>query len=132
MAQDALNRWWGPAMQMLGPSDAASLNSSETMKWNIKVESNDTVRNRFIDRTVPQAEAAGLIIPDPELKYNEDTKTWKTGPINWEEFFNVVKGFGPCNKQRLKARNEAEENGKWVMEAAIAYASKKSKQQQAA
>jgi ring-1,2-phenylacetyl-CoA epoxidase subunit PaaA len=131
MAQDALNRWWGPAMQMLGPSDAASLNSSETMKWNIKVESNDTVRNRFIDRTVPQAEAAGLVIPDPELKYNTETQTWETGPINWEEFFNVVKGFGPCNKQRLKARNEAEENGKWVIEAANAHAAKKSKKQAA-
>jgi ring-1,2-phenylacetyl-CoA epoxidase subunit PaaA len=132
MAQDALNRWWGPAMQMLGPSDAASLNSSETMKWNIKVESNDTVRNRFIDRTVPQAQAAGLIIPDPDLKFNEETKVWETGPINWEEFFNVVKGFGPCNKQRLKARNEAEENGKWVMEAAKAYAKKKAAYQRAA
>lgn len=124
MAQDSLNRWWGPSMQMLGPSDADSKNSAETMKWKIKVESNDTVRQRFIDRTVPQAEAAGLTIPDPDLKYNEETEHWEIGEINWEEFYQVIKGFGPCNHKRMKARRDAEAEGKWVREAAAAYAKK--------
>ena len=125
MAQDALNRWWGPSMQMLGPSDAQSKNSAVTMGWKIKVESNDTVRQRFIDRTVPQAHAAGLTIPDPDLKYNEETEHWEIGPIDWEEFYQVIKGNGPCNAKRMKARRAAEENGAWVREADAAYAKKK-------
>lgn len=125
MAQDALNRWWWPSIQMLGPSDAASKNSDETMKWKIKVESNDTVRQRFIDRTVPQAEAAGLTIPDPDLKYNESTGHWEIGEVDWTEFYQVIKGNGPCNRKRLKARQQAEHEGKWVREAAAAYARKK-------
>jgi ring-1,2-phenylacetyl-CoA epoxidase subunit PaaA len=124
MAQDSLNRWWWPAIQMLGPSDANSSNSAETMKWNIKVESNDTIRQRFIDRTVPQAEAAGLTIPDPDLKFNEETQHWEIGEIDWSEFYQVIKGYGPCNKKRLKARQEAEGEGAWVREAAKAYAEK--------
>ncbi len=124
MAQDALNRWWGPSIQMLGPSDAASVNSSETMKWNIKVESNDVVRQRFIDRTVPQAHAAGLIIPDPELKFNEETEHWEIGEPDWDEFYRVIKGHGPCNRKRLKARQDAEKEGEWVRAAAQAYADK--------
>lgn len=124
MAQDSLNRWWGPSMQMLGPSDADSKNSAETMKWKIKVESNDTVRQRFIDRTVPQAQAAGLTIPDPDLKYNEETEHWEIGEINWEEFYQVIKGHGPCNQKRMKARQNAESEGQWVREAAAAYAKK--------
>lgn len=124
MAQDSLNRWWGPSMQMLGPSDADSKNSAETMKWKIKVESNDTVRQRFIDRTVPQAEAAGLTIPDPDLKYNEETEHWEIGEIDWDEFYQVIKGHGPCNHKRMKARQSAESEGKWVREAAAAYAKK--------
>lgn len=125
MAQDALNRWWGPSMQMLGPSDAQSKNSAVTMGWKIKVESNDTVRQRFIDRTVPQAHAAGLTIPDPDLKYNEETEHWEIGPIDWDEFYQVIKGNGPCNAKRMKARREAEANGAWVREADAAYAKKK-------
>lgn len=124
MAQDALNRWWWPSIQMLGPSDAQSKNSDETMRWRIKVESNDTVRQRFIDRTVPQAEAAGLTIPDPDLKYNEETEHWEIGEIEWTEFYRVIKGHGPCNRKRLKARQDAEREGQWVREAAAAYAEK--------
>ncbi len=130
MAQDSLNRWWGPSMQMLGPSDADSKNSAETMKWKIKVESNDTVRQRFIDRTVPQAHAAGLTIPDPDLKYNEETEHWEIGDINWEEFYQVIKGHGPCNQKRMKARQNAESEGKWVREAAAAYAKKQRAKQE--
>jgi len=129
MAQDALNRWWGPSMQMLGPSDAASANSEETMKWQIKVESNDTVRQRFIDRTVPQATAAGLTIPDADLKFNDATGHWEIGEIEWEEFYRVVKGKGPCNRQRLEARRKAEDEGAWVREAAAAYAAKQAQRQ---
>ncbi|HKL03856.1 MAG TPA: 1,2-phenylacetyl-CoA epoxidase subunit PaaA [Cryomorphaceae bacterium] len=125
MAQDSLNRWWGPSMQMLGPSDADSKNTAETMKWKIKVESNDTVRQRFIDRTVPQAIAAGLTIPDPDLKFNEETQHWEIGEIDWEEFYQVIKGYGPCNHKRLKARQDAEAEGAWVREAAAAHAEKK-------
>lgn len=132
MAQDALNRWWWPAIQMLGPSDANSPNSAETMRWQIKIESNDEVRQRFVDRTVPQAQAAGLTIPDPDLKFNEATGHWEIGEINWAEFNAVIRGFGPCNNKRLKARRDAEANGKWVMEAAAAYAAKRQARQQAA
>ncbi len=124
MAQDALNRWWWPSIQMLGPSDAQSKNSEETMRWQIKVESNDTVRQRFIDRTVPQAQAAGLIIPDPDLKFNDETGHWEIGEIDWAEFYQVVKGFGPCNRQRIEARQAAESEGAWVSAAAAAYAEK--------
>ncbi len=129
LAQDALNRWWGPAMQMLGPPDDNSPNSAETMRWQIKVESNDVVRQRFIDRTVPQAHAAGLTIPDDQLKFNEQTEHWEIGPIDWDEFWRVVKGNGPCNKKRIETRINAEEAGQWVLEAAKAYAEKHSKQQ---
>jgi ring-1,2-phenylacetyl-CoA epoxidase subunit PaaA len=132
MAQDALNRWWGPAIQMLGPSDKDSVNSAETMKWNIKVESNDVVRQRFIDRTVPQAHAAGLSIPDPELKFDESTGHWHIGEPDWDEFYRVIKGHGPCNRKRLKARQDAEKEGQWVREAAAAYAEKKKAQPKAA
>ncbi|MFT5972409.1 MAG: ring-1,2-phenylacetyl-CoA epoxidase subunit PaaA [Cryomorphaceae bacterium] len=124
MAQDSLNRWWWPSIQMLGPSDAESKNSAETMKWNIKVESNDTIRQRFIDRTVPQAEAAGLTLPDPDLNFNEETQHWEIGEIKWDEFFQVIKGNGPCNHKRMEARKKAEEEGKWVREAMKAHAEK--------
>jgi ring-1,2-phenylacetyl-CoA epoxidase subunit PaaA len=125
MAQDALNRWWWPSVQMLGPSDAESKNSDETMRWRIKVESNDSVRQRFIDRTVPQAEAAGLTIPDPDLKYNEASGHWEIGEIEWTEFYQVIKGNGPCNLNRIKARQAAENEGAWVRAASAAYAEKK-------
>lgn len=129
MAQEALNRWWGPAMQMLGPPDDNSPNSEETMRWKIKVESNDTVRQRFIDRTIPQAHAAGLTIPDDQARYNEETGHWEIGPIDWDEFWRTVKGNGPCNKQRINARAKAEREGQWVLEAANAYAKKQGKKQ---
>ncbi len=125
MAQDALNRWWWPAIMMLGPSDDNSPNTEELMRWRVKMESNDAIRERFIDRTVPQADYIGLSIPDPELKIDEATGHYKHGPINWEEFFNVIKGNGPCNKSRLKTRVDADRNGKWVREAAEAYAAKR-------
>ncbi|MBI2272025.1 MAG: 1,2-phenylacetyl-CoA epoxidase subunit A [Bacteroidetes bacterium] len=124
MAQDALNRWWWPAIMMLGPSDDNSPNSAELMNWKVKMESNDSIRQRFIDRTVPQGDYIGLTFPDPLLKFNQETGHYKHGPINWEEFFNVVKGNGPCNKERLKARVDADKDGKWVREAAEAYAMK--------
>lgn len=124
MAQDALNRWWWPAIMMLGPSDDNSPNSAELMRWKVKIESNDSIRQRFIDRTVPQGDFIGLTFPDPDLKFNKETGHYTHGPINWEEFFNVVKGNGPCNKERLKARVDADKNGKWVREAAEAYAAK--------
>lgn len=129
MAQDALNRWWWPSIQMLGPSDADSKNSDETMRWKIKVESNDTVRQRFIDRTIPQAEAAGLTIPDPDLKFNEETGHWEIGEVDWTEFYQVIKGNGPCNRKRLKARQAAESEGEWVRKASAAYAEKQKRKQ---
>lgn len=125
MAQDALNRWWWPSVMMLGPSDKDSVNSDDLMKWKVKLESNDEIRQRFIDRTVPQAEFIGLHMPDKDLKLNEKTGHYEHGPINWDEFFNVIKGNGPCNKERLKARIDADKEGKWVREAAEAYAEKK-------
>jgi ring-1,2-phenylacetyl-CoA epoxidase subunit PaaA len=126
MAQDALNRWWWPSLMMFGPSDADSPNSAEMMKWNVKRESNDELRQRFIDRTIPQAEFLNLTVPDKDLKLNEATGHYEFGEINWDEFYNVVKGNGPCNKERLNARKSADEKGRWVREAAEAYANKKS------
>jgi ring-1,2-phenylacetyl-CoA epoxidase subunit PaaA len=126
MAQDALNRWWWPAIMMLGPSDAASPNTEQLMRWKVKLETNDEIRQRFIDRTVPQADFLGLTIPDAAMKFNETTGHYEHGEINWQEFFDVVAGNGPCNKKRLKARVDADKNGAWVREAANAYAAKKS------
>lgn len=125
MAQDAMNRWWWPSLMMFGPNDSDSVHSAQSMKWRIKRASNDELRQRFVDMTVPQAELIGLKVPDPDLKWNAERKSYDFGPINWEEFWNVVKGHGPCNKQRLEHRIAAHENGKWVREAAIAYAEKK-------
>lgn len=124
MAQDALNRWWWPSLMMFGPTDDNSPNSAQSMKWKIKRKSNDELRQEFIDKTVPQAEFLGLTIPDPDLKWNEEIGHYDFGEINWEEFFNVIKGNGPCNKQRLSARVKAHEEGAWVREAANAYAKK--------
>ena len=125
MAQDALNRWWWPAIMMLGPSDAASPNTEQLMRWKVKLETNDEIRQRFIDRTVPQADFLGLTIPDEAMKFNETTGHYEHGEINWKEFFDVVAGNGPCNKKRLKARVDADKNGAWVREATHAYAAKK-------
>ncbi len=124
LAQDALNRWWWPAIMMLGPSDDQSPNSDQLMRWKVKMESNDDIRQRFIDRTVPQADFIGLSIPDKDMKFDAATGHYEHGPINWEEFFDVIKGNGPCNSQRLKARVDADKNGKWVRDAALAYAKK--------
>ncbi|MBL7913704.1 MAG: 1,2-phenylacetyl-CoA epoxidase subunit A [Bacteroidia bacterium] len=124
MAQDAMNRFWWPALMMFGPSDTDSPNSAELMRWKVKLYSNDELRQRFIDRTVPQAEAIGLKIPDPKLKYNETTRHYEHGEIDWQEFKNVVNGNGPCNRERLRARVKADADGKWVRDAAEAYAKK--------
>ncbi len=124
MAQEALNRWWWPALMMFGPTDDLSPNSAQSMKWKIKRKSNDELRQEFIDKTVPQAEFLGLTIPDPDLKWNEERGHYDHGEIDWEEFYNVIKGNGPCNKQRLDARNKAHDEGEWVREAANAYARK--------
>lgn len=124
MAQDAVNRFWWPSLMMFGPSDKNSPNSEELMRWKVKLYSNDDLRQRFIDRTVPQAEAIGLTLPDDKLKYNDQTRHYDWGEINWEEFNQVVSGNGPCNKQRMKARKDADINGAWVRQAAEAYAQK--------
>ncbi len=128
LAQDALNRWWWPSIMMLGPSDDQSPNSDQLMKWKVKMESNDAIRQRFIDRTVPQADFIGLTIPDKDMKLDEKTGSYTHGPINWDEFFDVIKGNGPCNANRLKARVDADKEGAWVREAAAAYAAKRSKE----
>ncbi len=124
MAQDALNRWWWPSLMMFGPSDDNSPNSAQSMKWRIKRKSNDTLRQEFVDKTVPQAEFIGLTIPDPDLKWNEERKSYDFGEMNWDEFYAVVKGNGPCNKQRIINHIKAHEEGAWVREAANAYAKK--------
>ena len=128
LAQDALNRWWWPSIMMLGPSDDQSPNSDQLMRWKVKMESSDAIRQRFIDRTVPQADFIGLSIPDKDMKLDEKTGSYTHGPINWDEFFDVIKGNGPCNASRLKARVDADKKGAWVREAATAYAAKRSKE----
>ncbi len=125
MAQDALNRWWQPCLMMFGPPDAASEHSNESMRWKIKRFSNDALRQKFIDATVPQAHYLGLEIPDPELRFDEATGHWLTGPIDWDEFRRVLGGDGPCNRQRLKRRRETEAEGAWVREAARAHTEKR-------
>ncbi|CAN5409628.1 1,2-phenylacetyl-CoA epoxidase subunit A [soil metagenome] len=125
MAQDAMNRFWWPALMMFGPSDTDSPNSADLMKWKVKLSSNDDLRQRFIDRTVPQAEAIGLRIPDDNLKWNAETRHYDFGEIDWKEFHEVISGNGPCNRLRLKQRRDAHENGAWVREAANAYAQKR-------
>jgi ring-1,2-phenylacetyl-CoA epoxidase subunit PaaA len=129
MAQDSLDRWWWPSLMMFGPSDDASPNSAQSMAWRIKRFSNDDLRQRFVDATVPQAHFLGLTIPDPELAYDEATKHWSFGEPDWSEFMAVVKGNGPCNVERLRTRNEAHADGAWVREAAAAYAEKQRAQQ---
>ncbi len=124
MAQDSLNRWWWPSLMMFGPSDKDSPNSAELMRWKVKMHSNDFLRQRFIDRTVPQAEAIGLRIPDPKLRWNEETQHYDWGEIDWDEFYTVIKGNGPCNRQRMQARVDADVRGRWVRKAAEAYAKK--------
>jgi ring-1,2-phenylacetyl-CoA epoxidase subunit PaaA len=131
MAQDSVNRWWWPSLMMFGPPDKDSPNSAELLRWRVKRYSNDELRQRFIDRTVPQAENIKLTIPDPDLKWNESKQGYDFGKINWDEFYNVINGKGICNQERLKARREAHENGAWVREAAEAYAAKKAQMEAA-
>lgn len=124
MAQDALNRWWWPSLMMFGPNDAESTHTAQSMAWKIKRFTNDELRQKFVDATVPQAELLGLTIPDTELKWNEKKGGYDFGEIDWDEFWRVVKGDGPCNKERLAARVKAWEEGAWVRQAAKAYAEK--------
>lgn len=130
MAQESLDRFWWPSLMMFGPHDAESAHSAQSMKWKIKRISNDELRQKFIDQTVPQAEFLGLKIPDPDLKWNEEKGQYDWGAIDWDEFYSVIKGNGPCTKERLAARKAAHENGIWVREAATAYAKKKAQQKQ--
>ena len=130
MAQDALNRWWWPVLMMFGPPDQASQHSDTSTKWKIKRFSNDELRQKFVDATVPQAQFLGLTIPDPDMKQNANGN-WEYSAIDWEEFNQVLAGNGPCNRDRLAARRKAHDDGAWVREAALAYAEKRKQRQHA-
>jgi ring-1,2-phenylacetyl-CoA epoxidase subunit PaaA len=130
LAQDAINRWWWPSLMMFGPHDSDSLHSEQSMKWKIKRYSNDELRQRFVDMIAEQAKVLDLILPDPDLNWNEERQHYDFGKINWGEFWDVVNGNGPCNKQRLDARRKAWEEGAWVREAAMAHTEKKKKSAQ--
>src|SRR6187549_2426630 len=132
MCQDAINRWWWPSLMMFGPKDSESTNNDQSMKWKIKRKTNDELRQNFVDMIADQIKLLGMTLPDPALKWNNAKGHYDFGEINWDEFWNVVKGNGPCNKQRLEARNKAHDEGRWVREAAIAYAEKKAKRSQQA
>lgn len=125
MAQDSINRWWWPALMMFGPSDADSVHSAQSLAWKIKIDTNDELRQRFVNQTVSQAEYLGLTIPDPDLKWNEEKGGYDFGEINWDEFFEVIKGNGPCNRERLGARVKAWDDGEWFRDALGTYAEKK-------
>jgi ring-1,2-phenylacetyl-CoA epoxidase subunit PaaA len=132
MAQDALNRFWWPVLMMFGPSDKDSLNTADTMKWKIKRFSNDDLRQKFVDATVPQGHFLGLTFPDPELKLDEASGHWRFGEIDWSEFKRVLAGDGPCNRQRMAVRTKAQAEGAWVREAALAHARKRAERAAAA
>jgi len=132
MCQDAINRWWWPSLMMFGPHDKDSPHSEQSMKWKIKRKSNDELRQSFVDMIAEQVKVLGMRLPDDHLKWNEERKHYDFGEIDWKEFWNVVKGNGPCNKQRLDARRKAWEEGKWVREAAASYAEKRKARQKAA
>jgi ring-1,2-phenylacetyl-CoA epoxidase subunit PaaA len=125
MVQEATNRWWWPSLMMFGPPDAESPNTEQSMAWKIKRHTNDELRQRFVDMSVPQAEALGVTFPDPDLKWNAEREHYDFGPIDWDEFKNVLRGNGPCNAQRIAQRRKASEDGAWVREAAAAHAAKK-------
>lgn len=127
MVQDSMNRWWWPSLMMFGPHDDDSPNSKQSMEWKIKRFSNDELRQKFIDATVPQAEYLGITIPDPDLKWNEERGHYDYGKIDWDEFYRVIRGHGQCNRQRMEARQKAQDEGAWVVEAAEAYAEKQGK-----
>jgi len=124
MAQDALNRFWWPSIMMFGPQDSDSPRTGNAMKWKIKRQTNDELRQNFIDKTVGQAEIIGLTIPDPDLKWNEERGHYDFGEMDWDEFWNVVNGNGPCNKQRLAHHRKAHDDGEWVRNAATEYSKK--------
>jgi ring-1,2-phenylacetyl-CoA epoxidase subunit PaaA len=132
MAQDALNRWWWPSLMMFGPPDADSPNTAQSMRWRIKRDTNDDLRQRFVDITVPQADSLGLAVPDPALKWDEERGHYDFGEVDWEEFYAVVRGEGPVARERMTARREAWEDGAWVREAAAAHAEKHSRKAEAA
>ncbi|MEX0343754.1 MAG: 1,2-phenylacetyl-CoA epoxidase subunit PaaA [Rhizobiaceae bacterium] len=132
MAQDALNRWWWPSLMMFGPHDTDSVHGDQSMKWKIKRFSNDELRQKFVDATVPQGQFIGLEFPDPDLKWNEERGSYDFGEIDWDEFWRVVKGNGPMNRERLAARKKAWEDGAWVREAALAHAEKRKARMEAA
>jgi ring-1,2-phenylacetyl-CoA epoxidase subunit PaaA len=125
MVQDAINRWWWPGIMMFGPHDSESQHTEQSMKWKIKRFSNDELRQRFVDMCAEQVKLLGMTLPDPDLKWKEERKHYDFGKINWEEFWNIVSGNGPCNKQRLDARKKAWQDGAWVREAAKAHAEKR-------
>jgi ring-1,2-phenylacetyl-CoA epoxidase subunit PaaA len=135
MAQDAVNRWWWPSLMMFGPHDSGEAatkgHTAKSMAWGVKRFSNDDLRQRFVDMTVPQAEALGLTLPDPELAWNEERGHYDFGEIDFDELFEVIKGNGPCNRQRMAHRRRAHEEGAWVREAASAYAQKRAEKQDA-
>ena len=124
MAQDAVNRWWWPSLMMFGPSDAESINSAQSAAWRIKLFSNDELRQKMVDQTVPQAHFLGLTVPDPALTFNEATGHYEYGTIDWTEFNNILKGNGPCNRDRLRTRVKAYEDGAWFRDALVAHADK--------
>ena len=130
MAQDALNRWWWPSLMMFGPNDAESKHTAQSMAWRIKRKTNDELRQAFVDSSISQIEYLGLTAPDKDLKWNEERGHYDFGHIDWDEFWQVVKGHGPCNKERIAARRKAQEEGKWVQEAAMAYAAKRKQRAQ--
>jgi len=127
MCQDAINRWWWPSIMMFGPTDDESPNTIQSMQWKIKRFTNDELRQKFVDVCAEQIKLLGMTLPDPDLKWNETTQHYDFGPIDWNEFWEVVQGNGPCNKQRLNARKKAWEEGAWVREAAQAHADKKNR-----
>jgi ring-1,2-phenylacetyl-CoA epoxidase subunit PaaA len=132
MAQDALDRWWWPSLMMFGPHDSESAHSAKSMQWKLKRESNDTLRQRFVDQTVPQADLIGLKIPDPALAWNEKRGHYDFGEIDWDEFMQVISGNGPCNRQRLSHHVHAAENGQWVRDAIHAFDEKQRARREAA
>jgi ring-1,2-phenylacetyl-CoA epoxidase subunit PaaA len=132
MAQDAVDRWWWPSLMMFGPPDDQSRHSAQSMEWKIKRHSNDELRQKFVDMIVPQAEALGLNLPDPQLRWNPERGHYDFGPIDWTEFQAVLRGNGPCNRQRMEHRVAAHEEGRWVREAAAAYAEKQRRRQEGA
>jgi ring-1,2-phenylacetyl-CoA epoxidase subunit PaaA len=132
MAQNALDRWWWPSLMMFGPHDSASPHTDNSTRWRIKRVSNDELRQRFVDATVPQSKYLGLTLPDPALEFDAESGHWRTGEIDWAEFRRVIAGDGPCNRERLADRQMAHDEGAWVRDAALAYAEKRRRQRQPA